>query len=487
MKDRLETIDYKYKIALRVFIIFLIIIMVAPLTGADFNSFFIGQKGIGDCFENAMDMYKNGEGRILGRFVVNFFTNYKLFYALSLSFLITYFINIIASLMGYVKNKYYYLLPAIAILTVNCLTFSSNYIWIEGGVLFTVPSLLTIIYFHYIEKKEKTRNKTLKLILLSLIIPLLNEAIGFAFVLTNIIYFIYNYVKTKKVKFQNLITIIMSLIPLIFMLIKSEIFSDISLSNGITDTIKYIITRNLFTLLFMAIPINYILLKKLENKDHKRLIIVLFNIIPIFTFICNFHLFVSVNINLVINRYVGIFNVDNWYFIAYWFVFVMLFIYSVYNIIKELKVKKIMSFYIIMVSIYGLILNITNTFGDCESIMFILVFSLIAVVTIKEMDLNINFKVIKVVFYFLLSYYIVAFATIKYIDYTKVKYINEQLENNNEIIEVKANPIHLVVAYNPTTTKEKINFKKYYNIPEDKEIIIKYFGIFEDIEKEIKD
>ena len=76
---------------------------------------------------------------------------------------------------------------------------------------------------------------------------------------------------------------------------------------------------------------------------------------------------------------------------------------------------------------------------------------------------------------------------IKYIDFTRGEYIKEQVESNQEIIEIKANPIYLVWRHNPVNIFQHRTFKKYYNIPEKKAIKVKYFGIFEKIEKKVKE
>ena len=75
----------------------------------------------------------------------------------------------------------------------------------------------------------------------------------------------------------------------------------------------------------------------------------------------------------------------------------------------------------------------------------------------------------------------------KYIDVTRKEYIEEQLKYDEQIIEVKANPIYLIWRYNPVTIFQQKDFKKYYNIPQDKELDVKYLGIFEKIERKIKE
>ncbi len=497
MKERLEVIDFKYRVVIGTFFFFFILSFLAPLTGADYGSFLIGNGGINDSIANAIELYKNGEGRILGRFLINVLCSNKMIFDVLFALLMSNFVYMVSEMLGIVKNKYYYLLPFLGILLVNTLTFSQNYTWIEGSVFNTFPSILSIYYFYYMNKLEiKKSKKNIVLLLLGISIPLLNEVIGIGFLLTNIVYLIYMSLKSKKIKYFNLILTIVSSISLILMLKNTGIFSaneffsslnlwDKKIEN-IPNFIKYLFTRNTFTMLLMLIPINYVVIDVFKSKPYNRLVIVLFNIIPIFTIICNFSLLIPFNLNLVISSYHGIFNTYNSYFIFYWLLFLGLFIYSIFIIINDKKVRNLILLLLFMAVSISVVMLFIPIWYDRYSIIFILVFIFSSVVAIKDLNLNLNFHILKVLLVVVAIYYIISLGIIRYIDYTKQEYIKEQIVTDNEVIEVKANPLHLVFDYNPTTNREEEIFKKYYNIPSNKKIDVKYFGIFEAIEKGVK-
>ena len=79
------------------------------------------------------------------------------------------------------------------------------------------------------------------------------------------------------------------------------------------------------------------------------------------------------------------------------------------------------------------------------------------------------------------------FAIVKYVDSTRSNYIKEQIDAGETNIEVKANPIQLVWRHNPSDMFLVKDFKNYYEIPKEDTIEVKYFGIFEKIEKKVKE
>ena len=112
---------------------------------------------------------------------------------------------------------------------------------------------------------------------------------------------------------------------------------------------------------------------------------------------------------------------------------------------------------------------------------------IITCVFMKETNMGVHVKIIRLIALLLILFYVSAFSIIKYIDVTRANYIKEQLDANDTNIEVKANPIYLVWRYNPTDFFQQKDFKDYYLIPQKNTIEVKYFGIFEKIEKRVKD
>ena len=50
MKEKLETITFKHKVTLFTFLLFLVIGVLSPLSGSDWNSYVIGKQGFIECY-----------------------------------------------------------------------------------------------------------------------------------------------------------------------------------------------------------------------------------------------------------------------------------------------------------------------------------------------------------------------------------------------------------------------------------------------------
>ena len=142
--------------------------------------------------------------------------------------------------------------------------------------------------------------------------------------------------------------------------------------------------------------------------------------------------------------------------------------------------------YMIASIIMMIFLLISPIFDVGNLIIFVFSLLFITCVLAKEMNTKVFVKLVKASIIVLTLYYLSIFAVIKYIDVTRTDYINEQLGYDASNIEVKANPTYMIWRYNPVDYFQIKDFKDYYNIPNDKSIEVKYFGLFEKVEKSIK-
>lgn len=490
MKERIKVIDFKYKITILTFLFFLIITSLAPISGGDWNSYLIGKGG----FISSIKNMNLNDGRIISGFLINFLSYHKPLFNLIFSYLMSLFVHCVNNAMGYVKNKYFYLFPFIGLLLVSTFTFSYNYVSITSAVAYTFPSLLTFLYFSYIWRKTTfsfTIKEYILLTLMAIYISLSSIHISTIFLLGNILFYL-KMVKSKKSfpKAYSFIIIfqILSFILSLLSIDKSLFYG--TLDEGVTNITRYIDTifsRNIILIIIGAIPINYYLNDKLETCIYKRVIITLFDLILIFSLAYNFYNYSPVNLNLIINKYFGVFAVENWYYIFYFITYLILFFLSLNYIIKNRKTKQYLNLFFMMSFIVS-IFSIISPIWDEGNNIFILLFIIFSnSIILKELDIKIYKKLVIVSTIILLIYYISMMMITKYIDVTRKEYIEEQLKYDEQIIEVKANPIYLVWRYNPVTIFQQKDFKKYYNIPQDKELDVKYLGIFEKIERKIKE
>lgn len=484
MKEKLETINFKYKVSLFTFLFFLFIGALSPISGADWKSYIIGKEGFIECFKNI----NISDGRIVSGFLINFFSYNKILFDICFALLMSGFVKICNNIMGTSKNKYYFLYPLIGVLLVSTFMFSYNYTSITSTVAYTFPAIMFFFYFYNFLKDEMTKIDYVKQILLIVFISLSSIHLAITFFITNLVFLAFNSKYNKKIK--NLILLIINFILVIVSLttIKNSLFyTEI---NDITGNISYMIenvfSKNIVLIIIGAIPINYYLSEKLKENTYGRVVITVFNLILFFSLSYNFFNYSPVNLNLILSKYSGIFATENWYYIFYYIIYMVLFVISMNHFIKSKRTKLMLNMFSVA-SLILIILTIISPLFDLGNIVFIcFTIIIIACLLAKEINTRVYVKIVKLALTLLVFYYISMFGVIKYIDVTRTNYIKEQIDAKDTRIEVKANPIYLVWRYNPDYFQSN-DFKKYYEIPNNYTIEVKYFGIFEKIEKKVKE
>ncbi len=485
MIDKLKNLDYKHKVTYFTFFFFLIIGFLSPLSGNDWKYYVIGKKGIFEIFNN-IDIK---DGRIISGFLIPFFAYHKLLFNIIFALLISKFVSICNELQGKFKTKYAYLHPLIGVLIVSTFMFAYNYVSVTSTVAYTFPALLFIIYFYILRKNNELNfSDLLKLFLISIIVTMSSIHIGISFLIANLVYFVILERKNKNIySFLLVITDLLLLIINMSLIKDNLVITDYKeVLGNIPKMIENIFSNNILLIIVGAIPINMYLYEKLKEKTYGRVLITLFDIILAFSLCYNFFNYVPFNINLILKKYSGIFAIENWYYIFYFLTYIVLFIISVNHFIKNKKDKEILNTLIIS-SILIMIFSLTSfLFDEGSIVLIILSLILITCVTIKDANIGIHVKSIKALSFLLVIYYLSMFAVISYIDVTRKNYINEQLDYGQTDIEVKANPIYLVWRHNPIDYFQHKDFKEYYEIKEENTIEVKYFGVFERIEKRVK-
>ena len=207
--------------------------------------------------------------------------------------------------------------------------------------------------------------------------------------------------------------------------------------NNIPYFIDTVFSSNIVIMILGAIPINYLLGEKLKENRYRRVVITLFDLILFFSLCYNFFNYSPVNLNLVINKYNGIFATENWYYILYFITYVILFYLSINHFIKNKKLKNILNILMISCTIIAIFVLVSPII-DKGNMVFI-VFSLIMILCLiaKEIDIKVYSKLVVLVLSLLIIYYLSMFAIVKYVDSTRSNYIKEQIDAGETIIEVK--------------------------------------------------
>ena len=486
MKEKIENISFKYRVTTLTFIIFLIISLLSPISGADWKSYVIGKGGLSSCINNISIQ----DGRIISGFLVNFFSYNKLLFDVCFAIMISQFVKMCNDVMGTVKSRYLFMYPLIGLLLVSVFTFSYNYLSITGTVTYTFPAIVFFYYFYTLLKVDEINSTVfMKMILYTTFICLSSIHFAIAFFIVNFIYFILNDKKDNRVKHFTLLSI--SLLLIVFSLSQlndSLFYANLNdIKDNIPTLIERVFSNNIILIILGAIPINMFLYQKLKDNTYVRVVITLFDTILIFSLSYNFFNYSPVNLNLILSKYNGIFATENWYYIFYFITYIILFIMSMNYFINNRRVKRMFNMFMIT-SIIMMVFSLISPLFDVGNII-VCVFSILFITCVlaKEANTKVFVKLVKLVIVLLSFYYLSLFAIVKYIDVTRTDYIKEQIENNAEVIEVKANPTYMIWRYNPVDYFQLKDFKEYYEIPYNSSIEVKYFGIFEKVEKKIKE
>ena len=487
MKERLKLLNYKYNVITLLFFFILLISILSPLSGNDWSLFSHGKSVLG------IDSLTFNNGGLISDYIARIFVNNKGIFAIFFAFIMSYLYTLLMPLFGKVENKYHYLIPIFLLLILGIETFSYNLISVTGVTCFTIPTILIIIYFLYVYKignEKYTISNYIVLTLLVTYISLSTVHLAIAFLITNVIYYAYRVVTFKDFPKQYVIIIIiqimLSLTSLVF-IDKALLYTSFDIMfNNIPKYINQTFSKNIIIIILGLIPINKYLDEKLGKFSYKRAVIVLFSLVPILSLLYNFFNYSPVNINLVINRYNGVFATENWYFLIYFILYVILYVISILYFIKRKKSRM----YILTLLLTGVVVSTFKIFSpdymDGSNILFVLTFIISLSVVLKEIDIKLN-KLFVIPIAILCVYYITLVGMSRYIDETRDKYVKEQIEAKYTLIEIKSNPLYIIYRHNPVTPFQMRDYRKYIGLSDDIKLEVKYFGIFRSIESKVKD
>ena len=491
MNERLKVLDFKYNVVLGTFVFFLILSLLSPVSGLDWNNYVIGSKGIIYSIKNLDFTF----GGLLSGIITSVLSYNKGIFNLISAIVFSLFVKNINDLFGKIDNKFYYLLVPILMLLVSVDTFAYNYTSISGTAAYTFPSIAIFVYFIHIYRKDVAVDTfnfkdIILFIVLSTYIILSSDFLGFGFILGSILLYIYKMVSLKSfIKGYVLIILFQLILCIVNQIIidKSLLYSSIPLIvNRIPLYIDTVYSKNIVLFILGAIPINHYLSDLFKNFIYKRVIIVIFDLLLIFSLSYNFVYYSPVNVSLVINKYKGMFALENSYFLIYYFIYLILYILTIIKYIGKKTARNYLVLFVVMGAFVSLLTMTSPSYEEGNNILFILSMIASIAILLKNISLKINFKPIKILLCLLIVYNMGIMGMVKYIDVTRTKLINEQLQKYTSVIEVKSCPFYQVYRYNPVTIFQEKDFRKYYGIGNDRTIEVKYFGIFNKIRERVK-
>ena len=472
--------DKKKLYLLITFIILLIISILTPISGDDYGNYISTDGTIKSAINLAISYYNGLEGRFVGRILIMYTTYHKLIWNILTPIL---FILLISSIFKFLNKTISCLILLLGLLLVNTDMFAQSYTWLAGSITYLYPTCLTLFYFITIYRKHNNYRfyNYISLIILSIIIPMFVENIGCIFVLGNIIILVYYIIKDKKINKLYLINTILSSIFLLVMLkspgsasrslTENIDFNNLSTINKVIYNIKnfnsYVFFKNSIMIIITLIPMIYYIIKK-----HKKSYAIIFSIIPILSIINNIYYIMPMKFSFLQN--LNIINTSNNLYMIYWIIYIIVLILSINYIVIDKKEKNFILFLLMIGLLSSLIMLILPTWGDritLYSTITLIIIGTILIDKIIKKEYYI-YKYLKIVYALTSIYLIIVFILINKLTIYREKYIKEQLDNNINTIEIIRNPIMYVWNNNPQSDYFVKTYKSYQNIDKEKEIKI---------------
>ena len=460
------------------FIVFITICFLTPISGDDYGNYISTNGSLISSIKLAISYYNTLEGRFIGRILIMYTTHNKIIWNILTPL---FFTLLVSSSFKLLSKKTSYIILLLGLLILNTDMFSQIYTWLAGSITYLYPTSLILFYFITIYNKQNNYNKLdyIILILLSIIIPMFVENIGSVFILGNIITLIYISIKEKKLNILYLITTIISSISLIIMLKSpgSELrsltenleFNNLTLIQKIASNIdnfnNYVFFKNSTMIIITLIPIVYYLIK----KNHK-ILAVLISTIPTLSIINNLYYILPMKFNFLQN--INIISKDNNLYIIYWIIYLILFILSINYIIKNKKEKLFIYFILLLGLSSSIVMFILPTWGDRVTFFTVITLTLIGTILIDKIIKNNQrlFSYLKPIFICFTIYLLICFYSIYQINSYREIYINKQIKEDKETIEIIRNPIMYIWNNNPQSKYFIDTYKSYMNIDKTKEI-----------------
>jgi len=309
------------------------------------------------------------------------------------------------------------------------------------------------------------------------------ENLGCSFVLGNLILIIYYYIKEKKINIFYLINFLISFFFIILMLkspgsadrnlAENLIFNNLNLVEKIIYNLGnfnlYVFFKNSIMIIITIIPIIYFLIKK-----NKKIFVIIFSIIPFLSFIGNIYYLLPMKFAFLQN--LSLIDVNNKLYFIYILIYLVLFIFAINYIIKDKHEKEFIYFFLLLglSSVFSML--ILPTWGDRITLFNTITLIVIGCMLIDKIIPKkiILTKILNIIYSLVIIYFIICFVAINQINNYREKYVGKQLNDDLEVIEVIRNPFMHIWNNNPGGEYFVRTYKSYMSIPKEKEIEIIY-------------
>lgn len=472
----------KYLRYIFIFLFFLILFFLSPISGDDWGNYIAGSNGLRSSLGIALGMYFDWEGRLISRILINILTYHKWLWNIMNSLLIVGVVFVSERVIGKDSKslgKFLFPLILLIILGMNLFTFSETVVWLAGNITYFFIVPVVIWYFYYLITNDKY-NKWFSFIfvLINLFGTMFVENMGMVLVVGNILLLIYKYICNKKIDKRIIGYLIISIGSMLCMLLSPGTRYRNSIENlefnklnifekviyNIPNFIYYTFIVNSYLLVLLSISNYLIIKKKIKNQKHKYSLIVYMLVIPLLTiFIYPLSVFKRTFLGFLID--------SNIFIIIYWLSYIFISLYLLF--IENKKDLKMVLLYLIGLVSNGVML-ISPTWGFRTSLFTYIMLCIVSLYIIN--------KYIKDEKYFIYGSYsllgiAVVFYLIFYINIFRCqinleKSIKKQLDENSSVIYIDKFPRFANCNINPDNPYHIQKYKLYYGIPDEKEIVL---------------
>ena len=470
----------KYIKCIGIFLFFIIIFFLSPISGDDWGNYFVGSEGLRHSIEVAINLYFNWEGRFISRIFINILTYHKWLWNIINSLLIVSTIYMGMKFIGKKSKKYIFPLMILVILFMNLYTFSQTITWLAGNMtyFFIIPVILW--YFYYLlNNDEYSKCFSFIFVLINFFGTMFVENMAVVLIGGNILLILYKYIKNKRIDKKLIIYTFISILSTIIMLlspgtryrnsIENLEFNELSIFGkilvNIPNFIFYTFIANSYLLLLMSWSNYLIIKKKVNNKWLKFCLIGLVLIIPLLTVIIYpVSMFINTKLSFLINS-------SSIFVICYWLIYLII---SLGLLISEDK-KKLDTIFLFLVGLCSNVaMLISPTWGFRTSVFTYICLSIVALKTINKYVKEKNF--FEYLCYSLVGcgaiFYLVLYMNVYKCQINLEKSIQKQLNENNNIIYIDEFPSFVNCNINPVNEYHIGKYKLYYDIPEDKQLVL---------------
>lgn len=470
MKNIKKIIPY-----LILFILFLIIMFLSPISGDDWGNYVVGSKGIYNSIIAAITSY-NSESLLLSKILINLLTYNKVIWNVLNSICLVSIIYYITKLVRPFNKKLVFFLSLFVILLMNNYTFSQVVVWISGNItyLLVIPFLLCYFY-KIIYLKDDKKMLVIFLTFLNLIMPMFTLDTAIILVIFNVFINLHSIFKYKKINKKYIIYLVFSLTGLISMLISGSNLTNaynIKFNNlsklekviyNMPNFTYYTFIINTYMIILMVIS-NYYLIKNTIKNKYLKIVSYLYFLIPplvitVFYLISNFS-----DISIF-----SIFNQNNMLLTLYFISYIIFDIFLIYLPFNGERINIRLLFYILGI-LSNCIMLLSPTWGYRTSFLTYILLTISFIMTIDYFykDRKIVNRLLPLISICTFSFYIVLYLNVYKAQLAREESI--KLQQEKEIIEIEKMPYFVNCNINPDNDYHIEKFKEYYNIDKSKKI-----------------